>query len=104
MTTHAFENHPTIPFSEGDGIGVDIWPATKLVLDAAVKKAFQDEKKIEWKEILAGEKAHKQTGNWLPDESVEAIRKYKISIKGPLTTPIGGGIRSINVRLKMLFL
>ena len=102
MTTHAFGNHPTIPFIEGDGIGVDIWPATKLVLDAAVKKAFQDEKKIEWKEILAGEKAHKQTGNWLPDESVEAIRKYKISIKGPLTTPIGGGIRSINVRLRHL--
>src|SRR3989338_2276638 len=102
MTTHAFGNHPTIPFIKGDCIVVNFWPATKLVLDAAVKKAFQDEKKIEWKEILAGEKAHKQTGNWLPDESVEAIRKYKISIKGPLTTPIGGGIRSINVRLRHL--
>ncbi|MBI4212639.1 MAG: isocitrate dehydrogenase (NADP(+)) [Deltaproteobacteria bacterium] len=95
-------NDPIIPFIEGDGIGVDLWPATQRILDAAVEKAYSGKKKIVWKEILAGEKAHKQTGSWLPDETVEAIRTYRVAIKGPLTTPIGGGIRSINVRLRQV--
>src|SRR5580692_1926494 len=84
---------PIIPFIEGDGIGVDIWPAAKLVLDAAAAKYG---KRVEWKEVLAGEKAFNETGNWLPDETVEAFREHLIGIKGPLTTPIGGGIRSLN--------
>jgi isocitrate dehydrogenase len=92
-------NDPIIPFIEGDGTGVDIWPAAKLVLDAAAKKHGNT---IEWKEVLAGEKAFKQTNNWLPDETVEAFKKYKVGIKGPLTTPVGGGIRSLNVALRQL--
>ncbi|MDO8528090.1 MAG: isocitrate dehydrogenase (NADP(+)) [Deltaproteobacteria bacterium] len=95
-------DHPIIPFIEGDGIGIDIWPATQHVLDGAVAKAFGGKKKIVWKEILAGEKANKLTGNWLPDETVQAIRDYVVAIKGPLTTPVGGGIRSINVALRQL--
>ena len=90
---------PIIPFIEGDGTGVDIWPAAKLVLDAAAKKYG---KTVEWKEVLAGEKAFIETGNWLPDETVEAFRDHLIGIKGPLTTPIGGGIRSLNVALRQL--
>jgi isocitrate dehydrogenase len=90
---------PIIPFIEGDGIGVDIWPAAKLVLDAAAAKYG---KRVEWKEVLAGEKAFNETGNWLPDETVEAFREHLIGIKGPLTTPIGGGIRSLNVALRQL--
>jgi isocitrate dehydrogenase len=90
---------PIIPFIEGDGTGVDIWPAAKLVLDAA---AFKHGKKVHWKEVLAGEKAFKETGNWLPDETVEAFREHLIGIKGPLTTPVGGGIRSLNVALRQL--
>src|SRR3984957_4884954 len=90
---------PIIPFIEGDGTGVDIWPAAKLVLDAAASKHG---KKVAWKEVLAGEKAFKETGNWLPDETVEAFREHLIGIKGPLTTPIGGGIRSLNVALRQL--
>ena len=90
---------PIIPFIEGDGTGVDIWPAAKLVLDAAAKKYG---KTVEWKEVLAGEKAFNETGNWLPDETVEAFRDHLIGIKGPLTTPIGGGIRSLNVALRQL--
>jgi isocitrate dehydrogenase len=92
-------NNPIIPFIEGDGIGVDIWPASQLVLDAAAKKYG---KTIEWKEVLAGQKAFNATGDWLPDETVEAFREHLIGIKGPLTTPIGGGIRSLNVALRQL--
>ncbi len=93
-------NNPVIPFIEGDGIGPDIWAAASRVLDAAVEKAYKGEKKIVWKEVLAGEKAHKQTGSWLPDETLETIREYIIAIKGPLTTPVGGGFRSLNVALR----
>ncbi|WP_096202712.1 NADP-dependent isocitrate dehydrogenase [Bacillus sp. FJAT-45350] len=93
-------NNPVIPYIEGDGIGPDIWAAASRVLDAAVEKAYNGEKKIEWKEILVGEKAFNQTGEWLPEESLDAIREYLIAIKGPLTTPIGGGIRSLNVALR----
>lgn len=93
-------NQPVIPFIEGDGIGPDIWAAASRVLDAAVEKAYNGEKKIVWKEILAGEKAFNQTGEWLPNETLDAIREYIIAIKGPLTTPIGGGFRSLNVALR----
>ncbi|RKD75741.1 isocitrate dehydrogenase (NADP) [Sinobaca qinghaiensis] len=93
-------NNPVIPYIEGDGIGPDIWAAAEKVLDAAVEKAYNGEKKIHWKEILVGEKAYNKTGEWLPEESLEAIREYLIAIKGPLTTPIGGGIRSLNVALR----
>ncbi len=90
---------PIIPFIEGDGTGVDIWPAAKLVLDAAAAKHGNT---IGWMEVLAGQKAFDQTGNWLPDETVDAFREYLIGIKGPLTTPIGGGIRSLNVALRQI--
>ncbi|WP_066194721.1 MULTISPECIES: NADP-dependent isocitrate dehydrogenase [Gracilibacillus] len=93
-------NKPIIPFIEGDGTGPDIWAASKRVLEAAVDKAYNGEKGIEWKEVLAGEKAYNQTGEWLPEATLDAIREYKIAIKGPLTTPIGGGIRSLNVALR----
>ena len=93
-------NYPIIPFIEGDGTGPDIWAAASRVLDAAVEKAYNGEKKIVWKEILAGEKAFNQTGEWLPNETLEAVREYIIAIKGPLTTPVGGGIRSLNVALR----
>jgi isocitrate dehydrogenase len=93
-------NNPIVPYIEGDGIGPDIWAAASRVLDAAVEKAYNGEKKIEWKEILAGEKAFNQTGEWLPEETLDAVREYLIAIKGPLTTPIGGGIRSLNVALR----
>lgn len=89
-----------IPFIEGDGIGRDIWRATRRIIDAAVEKSYHGQKQIEWIEVLAGEKAFNQTGNWLPEETLEAFRKYKIGIKGPLTTPVGGGIRSLNVALR----
>ena len=92
-------DNPIIPFIEGDGTGVDIWPAAKLVMDAAAKKYG---KTIEWKEVLAGEKAFKETGNWLPDETVDTFRSHLIGIKGPLTTPIGGGFRSLNVALRQI--
>src|SRR3979409_1920324 len=92
-------DEPIIPFIEGDGTGVDIWPAAQLVLDAAAKKHG---KTIEWKEVLAGEKAFNETGNWLPDETVDTFREYLIGIKGPLTTPIGGGFRSLNVALRQI--
>ena len=91
---------PVIPFIEGDGIGPDIWRATQRVLDAAVSKAYEGKKKIEWVEILAGEKAFNQTGTWLPEETLEQIKTYRVAIKGPLTTPVGKGIRSINVSLR----
>ena len=93
---------PIIPFIEGDGIGPDIWKASQMVLDAAVKKAYNGDKKIEWLEVYAGDKSNDMYGpnTWLPNETLEIIEKYKIAIKGPLTTPIGGGIRSINVALR----
>ncbi|HZQ26567.1 MAG TPA: NADP-dependent isocitrate dehydrogenase [Acidimicrobiales bacterium] len=92
-------DEPIIPFIEGDGTGVDIWPAAQKVMDAAAAKHG---KKVEWKEVLAGQKAFDETGNWLPDETVEAFREHLIGIKGPLTTPVGGGIRSLNVALRQL--
>ncbi len=90
----------TIPFIEGDGTGPDIWRASVRVFDAAVAKAYGGDRKIEWLEVLAGEKAHLRTGNWLPDETLAAFRQYRVGIKGPLTTPVGGGIRSLNVALR----
>lgn len=93
-------DHPIIPFIEGDGTGPDIWAAASRVLDAAVNKAYQGRNSIVWKEVLAGEKAFKMTGEWLPKETIDIIREYIIAIKGPLTTPIGGGIRSLNVALR----
>ncbi|GAB2861785.1 isocitrate/isopropylmalate dehydrogenase family protein [Hymenobacter ruber] len=91
---------PTIPFIEGDGTGPDIWRASKLVFDAAVEKAYGGKKQLVWKEVLAGEKAYKATTNWLPTETLDAFREYLVGIKGPLTTPVGGGIRSLNVALR----
>jgi isocitrate dehydrogenase len=93
-------DHPIIPFIEGDGTGPDIWRASQMVFDAAVEKAYGGKRSIVWKEVLAGEKAFNQTGNWLPDETVAAFRDHLVGIKGPLTTPIGGGIRSLNVALR----
>jgi isocitrate dehydrogenase len=93
-------NHPIIPFIQGDGIGPDIWSASVRVFDAAVAKAYNGEKKIEWKEVVAGERAFNETGSWMPDETMQAFKDYLISIKGPLTTPVGGGIRSLNVALR----
>ncbi|MGW8122693.1 NADP-dependent isocitrate dehydrogenase [Roseivirga echinicomitans] len=93
-------NNPTVPFIEGDGTGVDIWPAAQKVLDSAVKKAYNGEKSIVWKEVLAGEKAFNQTGEWMPAATLDAFREYLVGIKGPLTTPVGGGIRSLNVALR----
>ena len=93
---------PVILFIEGDGTGPDIWRATKIALDAAVEKTYGGRKKIEWREVLAGEKAFTTTGEWLPAETIDRIREYKVAIKGPLTTPVGGGIRSINVALRQI--
>jgi len=93
-------NHPIIPFIEGDGTGRDIWKASKRVLDAAVEKAYNGSKKLAWYEVFAGEKAYNTYGEWLPNDTLEAIREYIVAIKGPLTTPIGGGIRSLNVALR----
>ena len=92
--------NPIIPFIEGDGTGPDIWRATRIALDAAVKSAYGDERRIEWLEILAGEKSFNADGQWLPNETLEQIKTYKVAIKGPLTTPVGKGIRSINVGLR----
>ncbi|MCD8905075.1 NADP-dependent isocitrate dehydrogenase [Staphylococcus chromogenes] len=93
-------NQPIVPFIIGDGIGPDIWKAASRVIDEAVKKAYNGEKEISWKEVLAGQKAYDQTGEWLPQETLDTIKEYLIAIKGPLTTPIGGGIRSLNVALR----
>lgn len=93
-------NNPIIPFIIGDGIGPDIWKAASRVIDAAVEQAYNGEKKIEWKEVLAGQKAYDETGEWLPQATLDTIEEYLIAIKGPLTTPIGGGIRSLNVALR----
>ncbi|MBT4148875.1 MAG: NADP-dependent isocitrate dehydrogenase [Candidatus Marinimicrobia bacterium] len=95
-------NNPIIPFIEGDGIGPDIWKASQMVFDAAVAKAYKGERSIFWKEVLAGEKAYNNTGEWLPDETLDTIREYLIAIKGPLTTPVGGGMRSLNVALRQI--
>ena len=97
--TLSVPDEPVIPFIEGDGTGVDIWPAAKKVLDAAAEKHG---KKIAWREVLAGEKAFNETGNWLPEETIDVFREYLIGIKGPLTTPVGGGFRSLNVALRQI--
>lgn len=95
-------NNPIIPFIEGDGTGRDIWAASVRVFDAAVEKAYNGEKKIEWREVYAGEKAFNKFGEWLPQETLDVIREHLIAIKGPLTTPVGGGIRSLNVALRQM--
>ncbi|WP_174614020.1 NADP-dependent isocitrate dehydrogenase [Virgibacillus ihumii] len=93
-------NQPIVPFIEGDGTGPDIWASARRVIEAAVEKAYNGEKEIQWTEVLAGQKAYDKTGEWLPQDTLDMINKYKIAIKGPLTTPIGGGIRSLNVALR----
>src|SRR5258706_6609569 len=95
-------SHPVIPFIEGDGTGRDIWRASVRVFDAAVEKAYGGARKIMWHEVLAGQKAFDATGNWLPDATLEAFRTYLVGIKGPLTTPVGGGIRSLNVAVRQI--
>ncbi len=95
-------DEPIIPFIEGDGTGPDIWAASQRVFDAAVEKAYGGSRRIAWKEVLAGEKSHHETGEWLPDETVEAFREHLVGIKGPLTTPVGEGVRSLNVALRQL--
>jgi isocitrate dehydrogenase len=95
-------SRPIIPFVEGDGTGPDIWRASVRVFDAAVEKAYSGERKIEWMEVYAGEKSHKQFGDWLPQETIDAMQEFRVSIKGPLTTPVGGGIRSLNVTLRQV--
>ncbi len=95
-------SHPIVPFIEGDGTGPDIWRASQLVFDAAVEKAYRGERQLVWKEVLAGQKAFDTTGSWLPDETLDAFRKLVVGIKGPLTTPVGGGIRSLNVALRQI--
>ena len=95
-------NKPIIPFIEGDGIGPDVWLASKRIIDAAIEKSYEGEKEIKWLEVYAGEKANILTGSWLPDETVEMCNKFLVAIKGPLTTPIGGGIRSLNVALRQV--
>jgi isocitrate dehydrogenase len=93
-------DQPILPFIEGDGTGPDIWAASVRVFDASVEKAYGGKRKIEWMEVMAGEKSFNQTGNWLPEETLTAFREYLVGIKGPLTTPVGGGIRSLNVALR----
>jgi isocitrate dehydrogenase len=95
-------DNPVIPYIEGDGTGPDIWRASVRVFDAAVEKAYGGSRRVQWKEVLAGEKAFKQVNNWLPDETLDAFRDYLVGIKGPLTTPVGGGIRSLNVALRQV--
>jgi isocitrate dehydrogenase len=95
-------DEPIIPFIEGDGTGVDIWPAAKHVLDAAIDKAYRGGRRVAWTEVLAGEKAYRETGDWLPEDTVASFREHLIGIKGPLTTPVGGGIRSLNVALRQI--
>src|SRR5579883_2440597 len=95
-------DQPIIPFIEGDGVGRDIWKASQRVFDAAVEAAYGGSRRIAWVEVLAGEKAFHETGNWLPQETLDAIQQYHVAIKGPLTTPVGGGIRSLNVSLRQL--
>ena len=95
-------NHPIIPFIEGDGTGRDIWKASQLVFDAAVDTVSNGSRKIAWFEVFAGEKSFQEFGSWLPDDTLAAIQEFRIAIKGPLTTPVGGGIRSLNVTLRQL--
>lgn len=95
-------DYPVIPFIEGDGTGPDIWAASVRVLDAAVEKAYQGKRKIMWKEVYAGEKSYNKSGDWLPQETLDTIKEYLVAIKGPLTTPVGGGIRSLNVALRQI--
>jgi isocitrate dehydrogenase len=99
---YVIPNDPVIPFIEGDGTGRDIWRASRRVFDAALAKASGGKRRVNWVEVLAGEKAFKETGNWLPDATIEAIKRYRVAIKGPLTTPVGGGIRSLNVALRQI--
>ena len=98
----AVPENPVIPFIEGDGIGIDIWPATRKVIDAAVAQVYEGKRRIAWTETLAGEKAFKATGEWLPGDTIETIRQFVVAIKGPLTTPVGGGIRSLNVAIRQI--
>ena len=95
-------DNPVVPYIEGDGIGVDIWPTAQNVFDSAILKAYDNKRKITWKEVFAGEKANKKTGSWLPEDTLKTIDEYLIAIKGPLTTPVGGGMRSLNVALRQL--
>src|SRR5216110_898861 len=95
-------DNPIIPFIEGDGTGRDIWKASVRVFDGAVEKAYRGKRRVTWYEVFAGEKAMAKFNNWLPDDSVNAIREFRVAIKGPLTTPVGGGIRSLNVALRQL--
>src|SRR3954468_17827703 len=95
-------NNPIIPFVEGDGTGADIWRASVRVFDAAIEKAFNGERCVAWMEVFAGEKAFTNHGDWLPQETVDAMQEFRVSIKGPLTTPVGGGIRSLNVTLRQV--
>ena len=97
-------NHPIIPFIEGDGTGPDIWAASQFVFDAAVEKAYKGERSLQWHEVMAGDKSHDATGEWLPQATLDAFSKYLVGIKGPLTTPTGGGIRSLNVALRQILL
>src|SRR6201993_3057737 len=99
---YSVPNNPIIPFIEGDGTGRDIWKASVRVFDAAVEKAYQSKRRVAWYEVFAGEKAKAKFDTWLPDDTVEAIRQFRVSIKGPLTTPVGGGIRSLNVALRQI--
>src|SRR5204863_528128 len=95
-------DNPIVPFIEGDGTGPDIWKSSVAVFDAAVQKAYSGKRKIEWFEVYAGEKSFNQYKNWLPEDTLAALRHYLVSIKGPLTTPVGGGIRSLNVALRQM--
>jgi len=95
-------DNPIIPFIEGDGTGRDIWKASLRVFNAAVEKAYKGKRRVVWYEVFAGEKAKAKFDNWLPDDTVEAIREFRVAIKGPLTTPVGGGIRSLNVALRQI--
>src|SRR4051812_46708086 len=98
----AVPSHPIVPFIEGDGTGPDIWRASVRVFDAAVEKAYKGKRKIAWMEVFAGEKAFKRFNNWLPDDTVAGFQEFLVGIKGPLTTPVGGGIRSLNVALRQM--
>lgn len=95
-------DNPVIPFIEGDGIGPDIWAASVRIFDAAVEKAYNSKRKVDWLKVLAGEEAYNKTGEWLPEETIESFKEYHVGIKGPLTTPVGGGIRSLNVALRQI--
>src|SRR5436853_7876913 len=99
---YAVPDNPLIPFIEGDGTGRDIWKASVRVFDAGVEKAYNGKRRVVWYEVFAGEKSKAKFNTWLPDESVSAIREFRVAIKGPLTTPVGGGIRSLNVALRQI--